>query len=267
MDASERGGYADEMTDELARIYEFIVRNDMVGSRTETLPWGRAVFAPEFPLRHDANYVMVESIPKGLDAETLANEVERIQGAAGLPQRVVFFPDAVAASRLVRDLAGAGWTASHGVVMAVRRAPDRTLDLSSVVETDEETLRAVRFAQLRTYPWGTEDVARQMLDASALIPIPVRNLAVFAGGEPVAWGDLRVEGDVAQIEALATAEAHRGRGHASRIVLRACELARAAGATSIFLCAHAEDWPRQLYRRLGFDEIGRYAKCVRARGA
>ena len=52
----------------------------------------------------------------------------------------------------------------------------------------------------------------------------------------------------------------RNRGHASAVVLRAAGEARAAGADLVFLWCDANDWPKELYRRLGFDEIGRYVK-------
>ena len=33
-----------------------------------------------------------------------------------------------------------------------------------------------------------------------------------------------------------------------------------AGADLVFLVADDEDWPKELYRRLGFDELGRLYK-------
>jgi hypothetical protein len=40
------------------------------------------------------------------------------------------------------------------------------------------------------------------------------------------------------------------------VVLAACDAARAVGATRIFIVADDDDWPKQLYERLGFDRIG-----------
>ena len=39
-------------------------------------------------------------------------------------------------------------------------------------------------------------------------------------------------------------------------MLRAAVEAREAGATFVFLFADVDDWPRVLYGRLGFDEVG-----------
>jgi ribosomal protein S18 acetylase RimI-like enzyme len=56
---------------------------------------------------------------------------------------------------------------------------------------------------------------------------------------------------------------HRGRGYASAVVLRSVGEARARGAELVFLVADAEDWPKELYRRLGFDEIGANIKLLK----
>ena len=39
--------------------------------------------------------------------------------------------------------------------------------------------------------------------------------------------------------------------------------AERAGCDLVFLVADAQDWPKALYRRLGFDELGRYVKFIR----
>ena len=68
--------------------------------------------------------------------------------------------------------------------------------------------------------------------------------------------ELYLEGDVAQIEDVNTLEEFRGRGVARNVVLRAAEEAARSGATFVFLFADEQDWPRHLYARLGFDEVG-----------
>ena len=249
---------------DLARAFAFIARADMAGTRTEPFRWGTAVFMPEFPLRHDSNYLLVESPPPGVDAAALAAEADRIQGAAGLRHRSAMFRDAGEGERLAPGFGALGWKPFRGVVMAHRRPPERPVGTSVVIRTDAEALRTAREAQILGYPWGTPEVARQLLAARSLIPVETRYYAVFEDGEPASWGELYLEGDVAQVEAVATVERFRGRGHASAIVLRAVAEARRAGAGLVFLCADADDWPRELYRRLGFDEIGRYVKFTRA---
>jgi hypothetical protein len=43
-------------------------------------------------------------------------------------------------------------------------------------------------------------------------------------------------------------------------VLRAAGEARAEGADLVFLVADGDDWPKELYRKLGFDTVGRLTK-------
>ena len=252
---------------ELERAFDFLARGDMAGSRREPFRFGTAVFTPERPLRHDSNYLLVESFPDSLPAAELVAEAERVQGAAGLEHRLLFFRDAALGERLAPQLVNLGWRLDRHELMAHRRSSEREVDISIVRELDEATLRPAREAQIRTYPWGTPEVARQLLDAKLHIPLEARFFAVLFGGDVVSYCDLYLDGDVAQVEDVATLEEHRGQGYASALVLRAVEEARAAGATFVFLVADADDWPKELYRRLGFDEIGRYVKLIRVSAA
>ena len=68
--------------------------------------------------------------------------------------------------------------------------------------------------------------------------------------------ELYLDGGTAQIEDVATAERFRKKGLATAVVLTAIEAARAAGAELVFLIADAEDWPKEMYAKLGFEEIG-----------
>jgi ribosomal protein S18 acetylase RimI-like enzyme len=65
---------------------------------------------------------------------------------------------------------------------------------------------------------------------------------------------------------VGTLESHRGRGYARALILHAAAEARRAGAKLVFLVADDEDWPKELYRRLGFDELGLVYEFLLARG-
>ena len=58
-------------------------------------------------------------------------------------------------------------------------------------------------------------------------------------------------------------EAYRGRGFAKGVVNRAVSEARRAGHDLVFLLADEDDWPKELYRRLGFEEVGRTWELLR----
>jgi ribosomal protein S18 acetylase RimI-like enzyme len=245
------------------RAFDFMIRADMAGSRVEPFRFGTAVLTPELPLRHDSNYLLVETVPDGISAAELVAEAERVQGAAGLEHRLLFFRDAALGERFAPELVSLGWRCDCHVLMAQSRQPERTHDTRIVSEVAETALREARERQIRSYPWGTPEVARQLLDAKSRIPVEARFFAVTANGSVASYGDLYIDGQVAQVEDVATLPEHRGRGYASAVVLRAVGEARAAGAKLVFLVADAEDWPKELYRRLGFDEIGANLKLLR----
>jgi len=80
-------------------------------------------------------------------------------------------------------------------------------------------------------------------------------------GAPGSACDLYLDGGVAQIENVVTLEEHRGLGRA--VVLAALAEARAAGCDVVFLQAEADDWPKDLYARLGFEPIGHTSVFLR----
>ncbi len=254
------------MTD-FDRAFDFMTRADMAGSRVEPFRFGTAVFTPELPLRHDSNYLLVESLPEGTAAAELVEEAERIQGSAGFEHRLLFFRDAALGELFAPELVSLGWRRDRHVLMAQRREPDRAVDTRIVSEVTEATLREARARQIRSYPWGTPEVARQLLDAKLRIPVQTRFFAVIVDGAVASYGDLYLDGDIAQVEDVATIPEERGRGYASAVVLHAVEKARAAGAELVFLVADADDWPKELYRRLGFEEIGANIKLLRPKRA
>jgi predicted GNAT family acetyltransferase len=65
------------------------------------------------------------------------------------------------------------------------------------------------------------------------------------------------DGSVAQVEDVYTVPEERNRGHARALVTKAVEVARAVGYELVFIVADADDWPRHLYRRIGFEPVGR----------
>jgi ribosomal protein S18 acetylase RimI-like enzyme len=242
------------MTSDLARAFEFFALADMAGTTVEPSPLGSVVRCPERPLRQDSNYLLVDHTDAA--AVELSHEVERHM------LRAVFVRDEATGSRLVHEFTALGWHVHKGLVMAHRRSPVRATPDTSVSEVDHAALRPLRRQAIVSAPWGSPELAGQILEAKAWIGerITARFFAVLLEGEAVAAADLYLHEDNAQIEDIRTVEKYRNRGYASALVLRALEEARNAGATFICLVADADDWPRLLYERLGFDVIGRYTK-------
>lgn len=242
------------MADELSRAFAFMALGDMFGTSVEQTPFGLAVRSEEIPLRQDSNYLRVDYTHAS--ASELAGEVERLK------LRAVFVREEETGERLAVEFGALGWKTHSGVLMAHRRSPERTAGGVLVTEVGEADLRALRRQTTLSYPWGTPELTEQLLDAKLLISKRVEThfFAVLVAGEAVAYTDLYVGEGIAQIEDVFTAEQHRQQGYASSLVLRAVEESRKAGAPFVFLVADADDWPKELYERLGFDAIGRYFK-------
>jgi ribosomal protein S18 acetylase RimI-like enzyme len=248
------------MRPELERAYDFLARGDMGGTRTTTSPFGRAVYTDELPRRLDGNYLWVDHAdgPEELVAE-----------AARLERRLIFVPDPATGDRLAPWFERHGWRVDRHVVMAQQREPDRNGDLALVREVDERQLREARRRVLAHEPWAKPDVLDQIFAAKGLIAerVRARFFAVVLDGEAVSYADLYLDGTDAQVEDVGTVPEQRGRGYASTVVLAAVAAGRQAGAELVFLVADANDWPKELYRKLGFDELGHYTKFFAPRAA
>jgi len=242
------------MNDDLARAYAFLARGDMYGTRAEPSSVGTAVYLDELPKRLDANYLRVD---RGEPAEIEA-EAERLE------RRMLFLPDTELGERVAPDLAERGWRINRVTVMAQRREPESEADLGLVEEVTEGDLRPARAELNAGRPWGRPDVMAELFAGKHVIGrlMEARFFAIRVEGEVVSYTDLYQDGAEAQVEDVGTLHEHRGRGYAKAVVLAAISAARERGAEFVFLVADHEDWPKELYRRLGFDELGYYVKLV-----
>jgi ribosomal protein S18 acetylase RimI-like enzyme len=222
-------------------------------------PWGELLVTPSLPRIYDANFAVVDTWDD--DAASLVTEIDRVQREHGFAHRKLVIPDEQLADRLWSGLATEPWGTQRSVLMAHRREPDRPPDAAIELLTigDVDWARG-RQALLQLEEFGSDpEVVEQLvlLDVRLGRELDVRRLAARdSDGELGSFAALYLEGDVAQVEDVATVPAYRGRGLARAVVLHGVSEARRAGAELVFLVADEEDWPKELYRRLGFDPIG-----------
>lgn len=225
--------------------------------------WGRALITRRLNLVYDLNFLIADRVD-GADAGALASEAERIQREAGLSHRRVNVDDQAAADRLSPGFSVLGYKPERFVVMVRRRSPDRQVDTTPVHEVDWALLRPARELKLRQQALATvpglisQILAKHELTASRT---NTRYFGALVDGRVVSSCELRTEDDAAQIETVETLEAFRGRGFSRAVVSAALEAARAY--TFVFLVADANDWPKQFYRRLGFEEVGIESRFLR----
>jgi GNAT superfamily N-acetyltransferase len=241
--------------DLLARAYTLLDRGDMYGSRRAPSSVGTAVYLDELPKRLDSNFLQVEH-----EADPAEVEAE----AARLDRQMIHIPDSRIGEALEPYFAERGWRVNRVTVMAQLREPEKEADLSHVEEVAEEELRPARAALNAGQPWGRPDVMADLFAGKHLIGrlIEARFFAVRVDGQVVSYTDLYQDGHEAQIEDVGTLHEHRGKGYATAVVLGAIAAARKRGAEFVCLVADYEDWPKELYGRLGFDELGYYVKFV-----
>lgn len=252
---------ATRVTDELARIHAFELAVDMAGTNKITSALGHGVLTPALPDRHDSNFLFID---RARDSGEAIAEADRILGGAGRRHRVIVTFDEELGERLRPDFNALRWGTQRHIFMSQHREPEKTADLSIVREVDQAALRAGRKRRILAEPWGNPDLAEQILDSKILLGerAATHFYGVAVAGEIVAWSDLYIGDDIAQIEDVATLEEHRGMGYATAVVLRAAQEARQRGSDIVYLVADDEDWPKLWYWQLGFDVVGRIYKFI-----
>jgi len=237
------------------RIHAFM-RHAEEGVCDEVVPTahGTALLTPSLPLVWQVNAIRAED--PGAGARELMREADEVQAAFG--HRKLVFHDEGLGARLSGEFAGAGWNVFRVLIMLRRRPPDRPPEPGEAAEVTRETGAATLAAFRREQPFGWQDEAvRQLaeMDARYDSALAARDFA-SPPGDPACACRLYRHGGIGQVDEVGTLLARRRRGHARAAVAAAAEVAAAEGCEAVFIVTDAADWPQELYRSLGFDEIG-----------
>jgi ribosomal protein S18 acetylase RimI-like enzyme len=254
--------------DDFARTMRFIRwLQEATSTRTEPWRWGTALFNDDVPQRFFSNFVRVEASLAGVEVAELVEATDRAMGA--LPHRLIYVEDEADGERVALGLAERGYAADHSAFLALRRDPDRPGEPDAAQELSFEDVRPVEVEIYRaTLTDASDEVAERFADHRAVVQRATggRFFGQRIDGAIAGVCELYVVDGLAEVEHVDTLEAFRGRGVARNMILRAVAEARAAGADLIVIEADLNDWPIELYRRLGFDEIGRTWAFVRTPG-
>jgi GNAT superfamily N-acetyltransferase len=215
---------------------------------------GTALLTPSLPLVWQVNAVRVED--GDADARELMREVELVQRGFGHRKLVVH--DEQLGARLAPAFEQAGWNVFRILIMLRRRPPDREAEPGAGAEVSKEVGAATLAAFRREQPFGWQDEAvRQLAEMDARYDrvVGARDFA-SPPEDPACACRLYVHDGLAQVDEVGTVQARRERGFARAAVSAAADAATREGAEAVFMVTDAADWPQQLYRRLGFDEIG-----------
>jgi RimJ/RimL family protein N-acetyltransferase/GNAT superfamily N-acetyltransferase len=223
-----------------------------VAERVVETAHGIAFLSDSTPEVYDHNYVSVE-IP-AVSAALLAGDADAAL-ADRLHRRVIAEQGTPG---LADEFAGLRYTRSAHLVLAHARAPDRLVDTSMIREVSLDDLVPARTEAILREPWGGDEIAAQLNAAKQHVAAAVstRFYAAVIDGTVAGWCELRVRDGVAQIEDVEVPAEHRGRGLGRAVVQYALHEGMRS-AEVVFLEALADDWPRELYAKLGFAVVDR----------
>jgi ribosomal protein S18 acetylase RimI-like enzyme len=244
--------------------WSFEIRlQDRCATRVEPFDFGSALFRPDLPRVYDENFLRLERGFGELDARDLASVADRLQGGAGLTHRKAVVPDETAGERLSKGFGRLRWRRSVLLTMGHNGEPVQEPE-HEVVEPDQQALTDARVrAFADDLGSGAAGQVAGHLELVASV-VPSRAFAVVLDGEPVSWCVLYFEDGVGQIDDVVTAMPHRRRGYARSVVQAAVRASQAAGNEFTFLVADDDDWPKEMYARLGFEPLGRRYEFTRA---
>lgn len=193
-----------------------------------------------------------------VDADTLRADADRL--LAGFAHRWIVVDREPLWRGLEDDFISAGWGLQTHLFMTHRRPPDRIAPLAGVREVGHEDIRAAELAFMRTQPWcASPEPARQLVEHHLRIGRALRErcFAAYHGDDVCAYAKLRHRDGVAQVEDVVVLDEHRGTGLGRLVTTAALVAGLELAPELLFIVADDDDWPKELYERLGFVPSGR----------
>jgi ribosomal protein S18 acetylase RimI-like enzyme len=240
----------------LARAIEFQrAFDERLVEEIVAVPHGRGLLTPSLPRVFYLNNL---SVDLGADAtvDELVEDAEFVHAPAGLSHRKISIDDDLGA-KLQLGFRERGWKVEQLLVMP-HVGPSPTMHTSAVEEIDPQELEPIWAEGIRSSPdVQTEEEVQQLVTAQhrRRRAVRVRYFAARSEGQIASYCELFSDGRTGQVESVMTLEPFRGRGLAKAIVSRALAESQAVHDFT-FLVADADDWPKELYRKLGFQAAG-----------
>jgi len=246
-------------TDErFARALAFeLGAHTQAAARVEELRYGQAFLQEALPHVYWANMLWVAA-RDGVDADELTADADAI--LSGFAHRQVVVEHESLWRTLEDDFVAAGWERDAILYMTHERPPDRMPDLAAVRQIGHDEVYAAEERFLRDEPGTvTPQARREVMQHNRHIGelLGERCFAAYDGDTVIAYAKLRHREGVAQVEDVAVAREHRGTGLGRLVTSAALAAGLALEPELLFIVADEEDWPKDLYARLGFQPAGR----------
>ena len=218
-------------------------------------PLGEAFLNPSLARAYVLNSLHVDA---EVDVDRLVAALDDLYG--GFHHRRAYVELFDTGERIAPELRRRRWLVERNVFMLLRRPRDRDAAPGLAREVDQPTLQRAEAESVREEPYGKdEEVVRQLVAMRAALASAVPTARFFVGsadGVDAAVTTLYSDGAIAQVEDVATRRDFRRRGLARATVTAAVDAALAMGHELVFIVADDDDWPKDLYARLGFDPVG-----------
>jgi GNAT superfamily N-acetyltransferase len=221
--------------------------------------WGRVFLCPGLPLVWDLNWILIER--EGMAAAEVIAAADEVM--ADFDHRAVAIKGEADGVRLAAEFADIpDWEVETTIYMVWNgeAGHQATSEVRETPFADCERLRRkLIHAGLSEEKAGGdwEATTDQLLEMDRRFAAASGDRWFVAPPEEPASACCLLSGDgVGQVEEVGTLAAARGRGFAQTTVLAAARASREAGHRVTFLSADADDWPRQMYEKLGFEPGG-----------
>jgi ribosomal protein S18 acetylase RimI-like enzyme len=237
--------------------------HEQTAGHVEALPYGLAVLDERLPHVYWTNMLWVTA-RGGVAAAELQADADRL--LSGFEHRQLVVEHESLWRALEDALVAAGWERDAILFMTHERPPDRMPDLAAVREVGHDDLLAAEDLFMRDEPGSTAPEARRQVMAQNRRMgeyLGERCFAAYDGDDVCAYAKLRRRDGVAQVEDVVVLPAHRGNGLGRLVTSAALAAGLALEPELMFIVADEEDWPRDLYGRLGFEPAGRIRGFLR----
>jgi len=232
--------------------------HEQLARDVERLRYGLAIRDERLPLVFFANLLWVTATSaRAVSVGQLTADADR--ALAGFDHRWVVIEHESLWQTLDDGFSAAGWGSETHVYMAHRRVADRPARLDGVREVGPDDILAAQERFTQTQPWSTGDAGRQVVEHHRRFGavLDERCFAAYVGDDVCAYAKLRHLDGVAQVEDVVVLTEHRGNGLGRLVTTAALVAGIALDPELLFIVADDNDWPKQLYARLGFEPVGR----------
>jgi GNAT superfamily N-acetyltransferase len=233
------------------------------GCHVQDRDFGPIVTHPAFSILYDANLVLLRRLPEGMRLADLEAEVRPVFEEAGASHLRFILQDPALAETLGPRFLEAGYRHNRYLLMEATRPAGREpvpdIRLHPVLgPTGHAVLDRIEAELMTEVPWNSPLIRAALRTRRREISdfLDLRWFWASMASTPAGSIGLLRAGPIASIQAVSTRPAFRKRAVATTMVLELLALARGLGHQTISLMTEAEDWPKDLYGRLGFETVG-----------